>query len=113
MGQDILDLQLVGAVLGGREDLALELIERGANVNRQDAQGMTVLHHTAARGARQAVRALVASGKCDYLIRDHMNRYAFELAREWGRDEATAELLEKKHVQQASARGVPAYVPRG
>lgn len=88
------------------------LLAEGADVNVQDDNGMTALHHAAVRGARPCIRLLVASGKCDYLMRDNQGRYAFELAIEWARDYAVARLLMKKQVQQAHARGEPAYVPR-
>lgn len=88
------------------------LIEYGADVNVQDASGMTPLHHAAALGARPCIRLLVASGKCDFLARDRQGRYAFELAIEWARDHAVARLLMKKQAQQAATQGIPAYVPR-
>jgi hypothetical protein len=91
---------------------AAALIAEGADVNVPDHNGMTALHHAAARGARPCIRLLVASGKCDYLLRDGRGRYAFELAIEWARDYAVARLLMTKQVQQADRQGVPAYVPR-
>lgn len=91
---------------------AAALIAEGADVNVPDHNGMTALHHAAARGARPCIRLLVASGKCDYLVRDGRGRYAFELAIEWARDYAVARLLMKKQMQQADRQGVPAYVPR-
>ncbi len=94
------------------EELAHWLEEPGVNVNVRDEQGMTPLHHAAARGARPCIRLLVASGKCDYLIRDEHGRYAFELAIEWARDYTVGRLLAKKQVQQAAAQGVAAFEPR-
>lgn len=94
------------------EGLARWLAQPDVNVNVRDGQGMTPLHHAAARGARPCIRLLVASGKCDYLIRDNQGRYAFELAIEWARDYAVGRLLTMKQAQQAAARGVPAYEPR-
>jgi ankyrin repeat protein len=93
------------------EQLSHWLEEPGANVNVRDEQGMTPLHHAAARGARPCIRLLVASGQCDYLIRDNQGRYAFQLAIEWARDYAVGRLLSKKQAQQAHERGVPAFVP--
>lgn len=90
--------------------LARWLAQPGVDVNVQDNSGMTPLHHAAARGARPCIRLLVASGKCDYLIRDNQDRYAFELAIEWARDYAIGRLLAKKQAQQAHERGVPAFV---
>ena len=93
--------------------LARVLADPDLDVNVQDSQGMTALHHAAARGARPCIRLLVATGKCNYLLPDKQGRYAFELALEWARDYAVARLLMKKQVQQAHKRGVPAYVPQG
>lgn len=89
-----------------------EALKQGANINIQDARGMTPLHHAAARGARPCIRVLVNHGGCDYLIRDNDGRYAFELAIEWARDYAVSRLLLKKQIQQAAKQGVAAYVPR-
>lgn len=86
------------------------LIECGVDVNAQDDEGMTPLHHAAALGARSCLRLLVNSGKCDYLIKDKYGRYASELAIEWGRDAAVARLLAKKQVEQACRQGVPAWI---
>lgn len=108
----VLGHQLIEATRERAFDLVARAIAEGADVNVQDAHGMTALHHAAAHGARPCIRILVGSGKCDYLIRDHMDRYAFEIADEWARDYAVARLLAKKQLQQAAARGVPAYEPR-
>lgn len=94
---------------GDRADL---FVGRGGDVNVRDDEGLTPLHHAAARGARHAIRALVKSGRCDYLIRDNKGRYAFELAIEWARDHAVARLLMTKQAQQAARLGLPAYIPR-
>lgn len=94
------------------EQLDRWLVVPGVNVNVRDEQGMTPLHHAAASGARPCIRLLVASGKCDYLIRDNQGRYAFELAIEWARDYAVGRLLSMKQAQQAAAQGVTAYEPR-
>jgi ankyrin repeat protein len=103
----LFDASLQGSAFG------LKLcMDQGADVNAQDDEGMTPLHHVAAIGARPCIRLLVGSGRCDYLIRDGKGRYAFELAAEWARDYAVARLLASKQAQQAAAQGVPPYVPR-
>lgn len=115
------DLRLVNAVRSLRAEFLAELLETSKeidvggqpiNVNVQDESGMTALHHAAALGARPCIRLLVATGKCNYLLRDNKGRYAFELAAEWARDYAVARLLAKKQAQQAAAQGVPAFMPR-
>ena len=87
-------------------------LARGDDPNETDQYGMTALHHAAAKGERPCIRLLVASGKCDYLLRDNKGRYAFELAIQWGRDFAVARLLMKKQAMQAHERGVPTFVLR-
>ena len=89
-----------------------EYLAEDADVNVPDAEGMTLLHHAAALGARPGIRMLVASGKCGYLLTDNKGRYASELAIEWSRDYAVGRLLSKHQAMQAHERGVPAYVPR-
>ena len=108
----VLGHQLIEATRERAADLAARAIAEGADVNVQDAHGMTALHHAAAHGARPCIRILVGSGKCDYLIRDHLDRYAFEIAAEWARDYAVGRLLAKKQAQQAAAQGVAAFEPR-
>lgn len=82
-------------------------LKKGANPNLQDDAGMTPLHHAASLGSRTALRLLVSSGKCDYLIVDKLGRYPSDLAIEWSRDFAVARLLTRKRLQQAHAQGRP------
>lgn len=86
------------------------VLEDGTDINIQDEEGMTPLHHAAALGARPCIRLLVNSGKCDYLLQDNLGRYASDLAIEWARDYAVGRLLTKHQVRQAFITGVPAYV---
>jgi len=82
-------------------------LETGANVNVQDDELMTPLHHSAALGARPCIRLLVGTGRCNYLLKDKYGRTASELAYEWGRDYAVGRLLSKKQARQAhEQRGV-------
>ena len=103
---------MIGWVKIGDADSLRDALATSGDINAQDDHGMTALHHAAARGVRPCIRLLVASGKCDYLIRDNQGRYAYELAVEWGRDYAVARLLMQKQARQAAAQGVPAFVPR-
>lgn len=81
------------------------LIAKGAPVNSRDpATGATALHYAAAYGARGALRVLLRSGKCDFLIRDKYDRLPSELAGLYGHDPVMARLLLKKEVQQARDR---------
>jgi ankyrin repeat protein len=73
---------------------------------------MTPLHQAAAIGSRPCIRALVNSGKCDYLLQDELGRYAFEVALESTKDSGIVRLLQKKQVQQAFLQGVPALSAR-
>lgn len=93
------------------DSLVALMVSSGLEVNFQDEHGMTPLHHAAASGERGCLRILVACGRCDYLIRDHFDRYASDIAIEWGRDYAAGRLLVKKQIQQAMAQGVPAALP--
>jgi ankyrin repeat protein len=88
-----------------------KLLEKDVDVNFQDEEGMTALHHAASRGARPFIRLLVKSGKCDYLIQDREGRYASDLAIRWARDYAVGRLLSIHQCSQAWERGVPAWEP--
>ncbi len=101
--------QLIDTVKRGEAEKLDSLIRVGANINYQDLNGMTVLHHAVACGARPCIRVLVNTGKCDYLLQDKQGRYASELAYEWSQDYAVGRLLAKKEAQQAAARGRKAW----
>lgn len=104
-GEDAVGL-LFAAVKEGQTDVVQSRINKGTDINQTDASGMTVLHHAVALGARACIRALVNCGRCDYLIRDNLGRYASDIAIEWSRDFAVARLLSKHQARQAHARGV-------
>ena len=108
--RDALARQLIDAVKVNSFEETRDALARNASPNFQDDEGMTALHHAAARGARTSLRMLVASGKCDYLIADNRGRYPSDLAIEWSRDFAVARLLTRKRMEQAHAQGV---APRG
>jgi ankyrin repeat protein len=81
---------------------------QGAPVNYHDPRnGATALHYTASQGARPALRALLKTGKCDFLARDNQGRLASELAGVFGRDLVMERLLLTKAIRQAGEQGVP------
>ena len=83
------------------------IIDEGFPVNYQDKRnGETALHYAAATDARDVVRVLVESGRCDYLIRDIWGRLPSELALVHGDDPALARLLRIKERKQAQAQGI-------
>lgn len=79
------------------------------DVNAQDEYGMTALHYAAALGARQCLRVLVNSGKCNYLLKNYRECYASELAFSHAKDYAVGVLLSKKQSKQAYEQGVPVW----
>jgi len=80
--------------------------EASTPVNFQDPRtGATALHYMAAYRARPALRELLKSGRCDFLIRDKKGRLAWELASS-ADDAAMARLLLRKTVKQAAEQDV-------
>lgn len=84
-------------------------VSTGRDVNATDSDGMTVLHHAVAVGARPCIRMLVHHNKCDYLIRDNKGRFASDIAMEWSQDYAVARLLSKLQKRQALARNIDLF----
>ena len=83
------------------------LIDRNAPVNFIEPHDhATALHYIAAYRARPALRVILKSGKCDFLIRDGQGRLPSQLAREFGHDDAMARLLVIKEIRQAQAQGI-------
>jgi ankyrin repeat protein len=83
------------------------LIDRNAPVNFLDPiDHATALHYIAAYRARPALRVVLKSGKCDFLLRDGQGRLPSQLAREYGHDDAMARLLVIKEIRQAQAQGI-------
>lgn len=103
-------MSLINCVKRGyARNTKLKIEDGYEDVNEQDEFGMTALHYAAAFGARQCLRVLVNSGKCNYLLKDHRGRYASELAFSCGKDYAVGVLLSKKQIKQAYEQGVPAW----
>lgn len=102
-GHDLLEAARDGDAVAVRRLVG----EEATPVNFQDPRtGATALHYAAAYRARPAFRALLKSGKCDFLIRDKKGRLAWELASN-ADDPAMTRLLIAKTLKQATAQGIP------
>ena len=85
----------------------LYALQMGFDVNQpRQKGGDTVLHIAATRNARNVVRVLIESGKCDYLLRDPAGRLASEKAYLFGENPALARLLAIKERKQAVEQGI-------
>jgi ankyrin repeat protein len=102
-----LGLQVLRAAKKGDYVELRDLLSLGAPVNFVDpVDRATALHYVAAYQARPALRVLLNSGKCDFLVRDWEGRLPSEIAREYGRDRPMARLLLIKEMRQAEAQGI-------
>lgn len=82
-------------------------LDKGMPATYQDPQtGLSALHVAAAARARYAVKLLLATGACDFLLRDKQGRLSSELAFVHGEDPALARLLSIKERKQADAQGI-------
>ena len=82
-------------------------IKDGFPVDYQDPHsGQTALHIVAACRARKALRVVLKSDECDFLLRDNQGRLASEMAYLYGRDPAVARLLGIKERKQAERLGI-------
>ncbi|MBL3619652.1 MAG: ankyrin repeat domain-containing protein [gamma proteobacterium endosymbiont of Lamellibrachia anaximandri] len=85
-------------------------IDAGYPVNFIDTRvGGTALHHAAANSAREFVRMLLKSEKCDYLIKDNDGRTAYLVANRYGQDIPVEYVLLRKSIRQAEERGLDFY----
>ena len=106
-GQTYIGREFLHACERGNPETIKIFLDCGMDVNYQDPQtGQAALHAASAARAREAVRVLLATGKCDYLIRDKKGRLPSELAYLYGRDPALARLLGNKERKQAEAQGI-------
>jgi Ankyrin repeats (many copies) len=91
----------------GQVSKLMVFIQEGFPVNYQDpSTGETALHIVAASRARRALRAILKTGQCDFLLRDRSGRLSSEMAYLHGGDVAVARLLGMKERKQASAQGI-------
>lgn len=91
----------------GNEGALLIFIEEGFPVTWQDPEsGLSALHIVAACQARNALRVLLYSGQCDFLLRDKQGRLPSEMAYLYGEDVAVARLLGNRERKQAEMQGV-------
>lgn len=82
-------------------------IADGFPVNYQNPGSKeTALHIVAACQARKALRVLLNTRQCDFLLRDKQGRLASEMAYVVGRDPAVARLLGNKERKQAAEQGI-------
>jgi ankyrin repeat protein len=102
-----LGTELLQVAERGNQEKIKIFIEEGFPVNWQHPMtGQTALHVVAACQARKALRLLLNSGQCDYLIRDKQGRLPSEIAYLHGNDPAVARLLGNKERKQAEALGI-------
>ncbi|MCU7837967.1 MAG: ankyrin repeat domain-containing protein [Candidatus Thiodiazotropha sp. (ex Troendleina suluensis)] len=102
-----LSQQFLDAVERGNPDTVQIFLDAGIDINYQHPHtGQTALHVAATAQARHAMRVLLATGKCDFLIRDRLGRLASELAYTHGGDPALARLLGNKERKQAEEQGI-------
>lgn len=91
----------------GDAGAVMAFLRAGGDPNlRRHRSGDTALHIAATRGARDVVRVLIESGRCDHLLRDGPGRLASENAYLYGRDPALARLLGVKERRQGEAQGL-------
>lgn len=103
----VLGTEFMRAAARGNPGTIQVFVDAGMDVNVQDsATGQTPLHVAAASQARDACRVLIASGHCDFLLRDKQGRLTSEMAYLYGRDPALARLLGIKERKQAAAQGI-------
>lgn len=102
-----LGTEFLNAAERGNSDKLLAFIEEDFPATYQDPMtGETALHVVAACQARKALRVLLKSKNCDFLLRDNQGRLASEMAYLYGRDPAVARLLGIKEREQATAKGI-------
>lgn len=106
MAVDLGDKFLRTAERGNPERLQA-FIDNGFPVSYQcPTTGETALHVVSASKARKALRVLLKTNHCDFLLRDKKGRLASEMAFVYGDDPAVARLLRIKERKQAAVQGI-------
>lgn len=91
----------------GNSDKISAILDHGFPVNYQDPRtGQAALHIAVACQARDALRVLLKTGECDFLLRDKQGRLASEMAYLYGEDAAVARFLGIKERKQAERAGI-------
>jgi ankyrin repeat protein len=107
--------QLIEAAkFGGFRDVILKLKNtEDVDVNYPDHRsGRTALHFAAAYNSYPTVRALVATGKCDFSINDDTGRTAAALAFEVADNPALGRYLYDKEFEQKKRKAADANAKR-
>jgi ankyrin repeat protein len=97
-------LALLKAAKDCDPDALQKLLDARAPIDFTDpVDHATALHYTVAYASRPALRVLLRSARCNFLMRDREGRLPSQLAREFGQDRAMARLLLIKEIRQAKA----------
>ena len=103
----VLGEEFLEAAERGDQNSLRVFIQEGFPTTWQDPEsGLTALHIVAACQARKALRVLIASGVCDFLLRDKHGRLPSEMAYLQGEDVAVSRLLGNKERKQAREQGI-------
>ena len=98
---------LIFEIKQGDEYWALKVIEddRNIEINAQDQDGLTALHHAVLNGFEELVATLIAHKDIKPFLRDKQGRSALKLARERRRDNIVALLLSHPLTLSVGAKG--------
>jgi hypothetical protein len=91
----------------GNYRVLIAMLDGGFPINYQDPRsGRAALHAVAASRARTALRVLLKTDECDFLVRDGQGRLPSEMAYLYGKDPVIARFLARKERQQAQKQGI-------
>jgi hypothetical protein len=98
---------LIFEIKQGDEYWALKVIkdDRNIEINAQDQDGLTALHHAVLNGFEELVATLIAHKDIKPFLRDKQGRSALKLARERRRDNIVALLLSHPLTLSVGAKG--------